>query len=478
MKSQEELKSSDLIQTSSNNHQAADSNKVKKRSLNYGLDFNLNAFQERFQHSVKRAEAFNWNLNKVSGPRPHPDQFLQRVLRPKICEPKFKGMIYLTESSKLIKNLKLRIMHSHPPKENHLKYLREVLKRKTTLHSLAIFSSLNAKDPELIDLGKALKELAFLKKVHMDFESCEKSTLMGMSSLIYDIQKLHCLEDLSLGFTGLTNSTNLILLNLSETLRRLTGLRAFRLNLSKCSGLTDQGMRDLARVLKTLSTLQSVKLRIHDSNDLTSAALRSMSEALASLNSLQAVTLDFQVPNIFDNCGLATLSQALQKHTELQILILYVHSHCEVIQEADIIELSKSLRSFQSLQNLRLYFSECPNLTNIAFFSLCESLAHIVSLKTIEIAFGRADQITELGLFSLSSSLKKLKSLETFGLFLAKCEQFTLEGLESLAQGLESFDSLREVNLHLDGCSQQIKIPEFIENLQKRLPKTKVKYLG
>ena len=269
-----------------------------------------------------------------------------------------------------------------------IKSLSEAVQALTSLESLTLyFSSAPINDMDMKFFSNALKSLAFLKNLTLDFQYCKQISNKAFGDLSEAICHLNSLEKLDLTFR-------------------------------KCGGVSSEGLKSLSGGLKFLNNLKSLLLTLYTgpNNEIQSTGIAALSEGLKGKQSLKELSISLRHSNRID-FDVVALSEALKYLSKVESFSIDIYKSTEVTEKS-FDALCTSLKHLKMLSSLSLKFQYCPHLVGKPLGSLCELLACLPFLSHLRIAFGAPGQMPEFmeedvrSVLNTISCLNSLKELE------------------------------------------------------------------
>jgi len=211
-------------------------------------------------------------------------------------------------------------------------------------------SYLRISDVGMSTLGQALKRLARLKMIDLDFENCKCITNQGISNLCSGLEKCDSLKSLSLNFGRNDNITKDGLDRIGQIIKTLSCLEALGLGFRGCCKISDESRSQMMQDIKNHSCLERLDLNFCGCEQIINNR-----ELFSLPASLRSIKLDFSDCREMVDFGLENLGVSLAAITNLKSLSL-VCTGCSKISIDGIENFTQYLNNLKTLESLNLNF--------------------------------------------------------------------------------------------------------------------------
>jgi len=301
-------------------------------------------------------------------------------------------------------------------------------------------------------LRRVLRSTKRLQEFSFGIDDAEDITDIGLNEISESIRRMTDLRKVHLDFEGCHEISDEALLNLGQALKCHSSLKSLALKFGKCEKIASGGQEGVEIILKSLTSLQHLELDFHD-NYMQDFQIGLFGEFLKRLRTLKSIALDLSKLSGFEG---RFLPRFFKKFPSLERISLKL-THCTRFNDTALENLSQTLQTLKSLQELCFDFGGCYKLSDTGINSLCEALKSLTSLKSITLVFSdpwrEGSKITDAGLQSLGDTLKHLTSLRKISLDFSRLD-ITDAGLLSFGRILETCTSLESINLAFDECEK------------------------
>ncbi|EAS04278.2 hypothetical protein TTHERM_00299960 (macronuclear) [Tetrahymena thermophila SB210] len=402
----------------------------------------------------------------------------------------FEEFKFYVDQIKIFKNitsLSLEIMKSSNLKEEHLKYLGQVLTQIVFLQKLLItihqdnWSSIkNAKQmlsclewlPKLKSFSLTLQQNEAGFQVIQEITECisripnlndlslvihsnniEKSGAQAIGITLYkklNLEKLHLVigSKNNIGY-GLDKNISLdnICDNISEVFSQY--LKKTRVNLRLQKDHSDpsktHGIHSIARSFQNLQNLKTLKLTIDHDNNLNVIGCTRLSEGLSCLINLKELQLtigknDIQSQGFQDVCNSIA---KLVNLTNLDLKICYANQ----IQSSGAVSLGNTLKKLNNLTHFSLNIDSRNNIGEHGAVGLGDGIKSLANLVNLKLLISWQNNILAKGSIAIANSLIFLQKLQALDLQFDTTNDITEVGSDALSVSLNSFKQLKYINV-------------------------------
>lgn len=348
-----------------------------------------------------------------------------------------------------------------------------------------------ANDKELVNLAHELCRLVCLRKLHIEFNDCQKISDHGISMLTGPFSRLIGLQDCSFSLTKSNAVTDNTIAGVLGSLRRISGLTSLCVDLNGSHKVGDRSVETLAEVISGLPQLKRLCVRL-EGCQVTHKAAKEFLKAVEGLEELEEWELWLGVKRRAASGG-----SKVSQNSSGNVYIFpckngeFIHCSQDYVKSGsrerrENLRLGKTLAGLKKLKKVKLSIDESwmqgndviwglswafPQLKEINELSLrlcsrnwsqtvddenmqmlCKAISQLKeSLQVLHLDFQWSKIITDGGMASIAEAISMLRELRELHLSFEEWNKVTDRGIISLARGLGSLNSLERLVLRLTG---------------------------
>jgi len=340
-------------------------------------------------------------------------------------------------------------------KNHQFHTLTEQIRNEVAIESLLVHIEKAGLDEKAqTDLMACMNSLPILDRIEFDFRSAVIDLDQTFDIMQQNFTSMNLLTKLKIQafFMGsrAQTFTDKAIKSLCKILKQLPSLKAFDMRLGGVGNFEGEGFDWLSSeelIKPHTSPLQEFGIYFGSCGAFTNQGLINLSKYIKSFPSLQKLSVEISTNKHISNEGLNNLAQTI----ETLPFLTYIHlqfGKCPEISNEGVASLMNAIKRACELQELILNFSESEGVSDQGVGIVCEPLISLPNLHRLSLNFGYNNNITDLGLVHVENCLDSLPNLKNLRLDFYRCPELTQKGWESFERKCKSISTLtsRDIN--------------------------------
>jgi len=377
---------------------------------------------------------------------------LNDIEKVSLCLPKFEDpkaflMLFHSMTHQRLKDLSIEslLQKQYPVAPTiDIGVLTMLLSKITTLQylKLDILEKNASVDDSILVLRESLGKLTQMKGLSLGFD--EDMELCGFLPVMH--KSLRKLELRSLG----NKISGLGFLNLAESLEQLSELRSLSIDIDGIEKATEPTAENVAKSLSKLQNLREINLKIHRATNSNNLKVKRFLEFLPNLRLLKKMKIELY-KTVSAKKAINEISQSLKSQKSLEELVLSFED-CG-LGDLELSGVADGISSQKNLKHIQICLKENKGIVNPGIIELFKTLRDIPTLKKLFIDLSGIPHLNDQSLRGFIEIVNRVPNLTALGLLLSECKNLTDEWLIKFSDALRSQKELKAVVLGLTQCS-------------------------